>query len=123
MTSESTPRGWFKATKSGGNGGQCVQVNMDTLSIDDTIRLRDSKNPDVAPFEYSRAEWTALLDGVLTGRCPGADTTCLETEDIVLLYRVGRQVAPFRFTRGEWEAFSDGVSKGEFAVMGELDLV
>jgi hypothetical protein len=52
---------WKKASKSGSNGGQCVEV----ARLDDaTIGVRDSKNPDGPVLRFTRAEWDAFLDGV-----------------------------------------------------------
>lgn len=54
-----------KATKSG-NGNDCVEVST-TFAEEDVILLRDSKNPDVAPFRFNRREWDAFLDGAGKG--------------------------------------------------------
>ena len=52
---------WKKSSRSGGNGGQCVEV----ARLDDgTIGVRDSKNPGGAVLRFTRAEWEAFLDGV-----------------------------------------------------------
>jgi len=52
---------WIKSSKSGTNGGNCVEV----ARLDDgTIGVRDSKNPDEAVLRFTRAEWEAFLDGV-----------------------------------------------------------
>ena len=52
---------WKKASKSGTNGGQCVEV----ARLDDgRIGVRDSKNPGGAVLRFTRAEWEAFLDGV-----------------------------------------------------------
>jgi hypothetical protein len=53
---------WRKATKSGQNG-QCVEVARD----DDTIKVRDSKNPNGPVLSFTRAEWEAFLDGASKG--------------------------------------------------------
>jgi hypothetical protein len=50
-----------KASRSGGNGGQCVEVaRIDT----DTVAVRDSKDPDGPVLRFRQAEWEAFLDGV-----------------------------------------------------------
>ena len=55
---------WKKASKSGTNGGQCVEV----ARLDDgTIGVRDSKNPNGPHLTFNRANWTAFVDGVKTG--------------------------------------------------------
>jgi len=52
---------WIKSSKSGTNGGNCVEV----ARLDDgRIGVRDSKNPDGAVLRFTRAEWEAFLDGV-----------------------------------------------------------
>jgi len=53
---------WRKATKSGSNGGQCVEV----ARLDDgTIGVRYSKNPNGPVLRFSQAEWEAFLDGMV----------------------------------------------------------
>jgi Domain of unknown function (DUF397) len=52
---------WKKASKSGSNGGQCVEV----ARLDDgTVGIRDSKNPDGPVLRFTPDEWAAFLDGV-----------------------------------------------------------
>jgi len=52
---------WIKSSKSGTNGGNCVEV----ARLDDgRIGVRDSKNPGGAVLRFTRAEWEAFLDGV-----------------------------------------------------------
>lgn len=50
---------WVKATKSGGNGGDCVEMRRNG----DRIEVRDSKNPQGAVLSFTRAEFDAWLDG------------------------------------------------------------
>lgn len=57
---------WFKSNRSGSNGN-CVEITTDRLASHGVVLLRDSKNPDVAPFAFTRAEWTAFLGGVQDG--------------------------------------------------------
>jgi Domain of unknown function (DUF397) len=59
--STSTP--WIKATRSAGNGGECVEVRR----VDETIQLRDSKDPDGPVLSFTGAEWDAFLDGARNG--------------------------------------------------------
>lgn len=49
---------WIKASRSAGMGA-CVEL----ARAGDLIALRDSKNPDVAPFYFARTEIEAFLDG------------------------------------------------------------
>ena len=52
---------WIKSSKSGTNGGNCVEVaRLD----DETIGVRDSKNPNGPVLRFSQAEWDAFLDGM-----------------------------------------------------------
>ncbi len=54
----STP--WVKATRSGGNGGSCVEVRRH----DGMIEVRDTKDNGTGPMlRFTSAEWDAFLDG------------------------------------------------------------
>jgi hypothetical protein len=48
---------------SGCGGGHCVECAGDGTDV----LVRDSKHPEVAPFRFTRDEWTAFLDGVQRG--------------------------------------------------------
>ncbi len=50
---------WIKAKKSGGSGGNCVEMRRSG----DTIQVRDSKNPDGPVLSFTRDEIDAWLDG------------------------------------------------------------
>lgn len=51
---------WIKASKSGGNGGQCVEVR----SHNDMIEVRNSKDDGNGPvLRFTPAEFDAFLDG------------------------------------------------------------
>ncbi len=54
---------WRKSSRSGGNGGQCVEVRMH----DGAIKLRDSKDRTGPVLTFTPAEWRAFLDGVHSG--------------------------------------------------------
>ena len=73
---------WSKATASSPDGPNCVEVgvykkaeasgpNGNCIEIAGAeqggVLLRDSKNPDAAPFWFSPGEWTAFLDGARKG--------------------------------------------------------
>ncbi|SDT79853.1 DUF397 domain-containing protein [Actinoplanes derwentensis] len=55
---------WRKSTRSGGNGGDCVEVAGNLPGV---VALRDSKDPGGATLIFDRAEWTAFLAGVRAG--------------------------------------------------------
>lgn len=56
---------WFKSQRSG--NGNCVEVSTTLLPTQDVVLLRDSKNPDSAPFRFTRAEWKAFIGGARDG--------------------------------------------------------
>ncbi len=55
---------WRKSTKSGDNGGACVEVAGNLPGI---IAVRDSKNPDGPALIFTPGEWRAFVDGVRGG--------------------------------------------------------
>ena len=55
---------WHKSTRSGGNGGDCVEV---ALNLPGIVAVRDTKNRDGATLIFTRAEWAAFLSGVRDG--------------------------------------------------------
>jgi hypothetical protein len=55
---------WHKSTRSGGNGGDCVEVAANLPGI---VAVRDSKDRDGGTLVFTPSEWTAFLDGVRKG--------------------------------------------------------
>jgi hypothetical protein len=55
---------WHKSTRSGGNGGDCVEVAGNLAGI---VAIRDTKDPGGAILVFTRAEWSSFLDGVRAG--------------------------------------------------------
>ena len=55
---------WRKSTRSGGQGGQCVE----TANLPNGGRaVRDSKNPNGPALHFTAAEWAAFIEGVQAG--------------------------------------------------------
>ncbi len=55
---------WHKSTRSGGNGGDCVEVAVNLPGI---VAVRDSKDRAGAALVFSHDEWVAFLGGVRAG--------------------------------------------------------
>ena len=54
---------WKKSSRSAGNQGECVEVRRD----EETIQVRDSKDPNGPILTFTVAEWEAFLDGATKG--------------------------------------------------------
>ncbi|WP_341720881.1 DUF397 domain-containing protein [Micromonospora sp. FIMYZ51] len=59
---ELTGARWRKSTKSGGNGGNCVEV-ADNLS--DVVAVRDSKDPAGPVLTFGPVAWRAFLTRIV----------------------------------------------------------
>ncbi len=57
------PQEWKKSSKSGGNGGQCVEVR----SRDEAIQVRDSKDPEGPILRFTTREWEAFIGSAKAG--------------------------------------------------------
>ena len=56
---------WVKSSRSGNNGGQCVEVRIGAA----VVEVRDSKAGGTGPvLRLPRAQFTAFLDDVRRGR-------------------------------------------------------
>ncbi|MEU7749649.1 DUF397 domain-containing protein [Nonomuraea sp. NPDC049158] len=55
---------WRKATKSGANGGDCIEV---APLGGGRVALRDTERPDLAPYVVSGSVWAAFMDGAKNG--------------------------------------------------------
>jgi Domain of unknown function (DUF397) len=62
VVDQAPPLHWIKASRSYGNG-ECVELAADG----EMIALRDSKNPAVPYFRFTRSEMAAFLDGARRG--------------------------------------------------------
>jgi len=55
---------WRKSSRSGGNGGQCVEV---ADNLPEMIAVRDSKNPDGPKLLFTPTQWKSFVSGVKSG--------------------------------------------------------
>lgn len=56
-------REWKKSTRSGTNGGSCVEVRQ----RDGAIQVRDSKDPAGPILRFTAKEWDAFVNGTKDG--------------------------------------------------------
>jgi hypothetical protein len=54
---------WRKSSRSGGQGGACVEV----ANLGDAVAIRDSKNPDGPGLAFSRREMAEFAARVKSG--------------------------------------------------------
>ena len=54
---------WKKSSRSGGNGGSCVEVRRH----DGTIQVRDTKDREGPILTFTRREWEAFIGGAKDG--------------------------------------------------------
>jgi hypothetical protein len=55
---------WHKSIRSGGNGGDCVEV---AVNLPGVVAVRDTKDRDGVALVFTHAEWTAFIGGVRDG--------------------------------------------------------
>jgi hypothetical protein len=55
---------WRKASRSGNNGGNCVEVARNLPGI---VAVRDSKDPHGPKLAFTPDEWRAFTAGVTAG--------------------------------------------------------
>ncbi|MBT2213445.1 DUF397 domain-containing protein [Actinomadura sp. NEAU-AAG7] len=55
---------WRKSSYTGANGGDCVEL----ADFDQSIAVRDSKDPDGPKLTIARRDWAAVLKDVKRGR-------------------------------------------------------
>ncbi|WP_030440022.1 DUF397 domain-containing protein [Actinoplanes subtropicus] len=55
---------WHKSARSGGNGGDCVEV---AVNLPGVVAVRDSKDRDGATLTFAPGAWRAFLAGVRDG--------------------------------------------------------
>jgi hypothetical protein len=56
---------WRKSSRSGNNGGDCVEV---ARRLPGTVAVRDSKNVDGPKLIFSPADWRAFTASMKAGR-------------------------------------------------------
>ena len=54
---------WRKASRSGHEGGNCVEV----AGVSQVIAVRDSKDPDGPKLAFTSAEWRAFAHRIMSG--------------------------------------------------------
>ncbi len=54
---------WHKSSRSGGTGGNCVEV----AHLDTAVAVRDSKAPDNGTLVFNRSEWATFLNAAKNG--------------------------------------------------------
>ncbi|MEO3808331.1 DUF397 domain-containing protein [Sphaerisporangium sp. B11E5] len=55
---------WRKSSRSGNNGGECVEV---AGNLPHRVAVRDSKNTDGPSLVFTPAEWSAFVNSVKDG--------------------------------------------------------
>ena len=55
---------WHKSTRSGGNGGECVEV---AVNLPDVVAVRDSKDRDGGTLTFTPGDWRDFVAGVRDG--------------------------------------------------------
>ncbi|MDW5323805.1 DUF397 domain-containing protein [Plantactinospora sp. KLBMP9567] len=70
MVSDLTGARWRKSTRSGSNGGDCVEVADNLPGV---VAVRDSKDPAGPVLTFGRERWRRFLAGTRAGRRPSHD--------------------------------------------------
>ncbi|WP_329428983.1 DUF397 domain-containing protein [Streptosporangium sp. NBC_01495] len=55
---------WRKSSRSGPNGGQCVEV---AANVPGVVAVRDSKNPDGSKLLFTPGQWSSFIGGIKSG--------------------------------------------------------
>lgn len=64
MTPDMSRALWRKSTRSGQNGGNCVEV----ADLDTVIAVRDSKRPEGGALAFSPDAWTSFIVATKNGQ-------------------------------------------------------
>jgi hypothetical protein len=54
---------WHRSSRSGENGGNCVEVR----ALESGVAVRDSKFPELGALIFSKQEWVEFVDATKTG--------------------------------------------------------
>ncbi|WP_405166530.1 DUF397 domain-containing protein [Nocardia sp. NBC_01499] len=113
---------WRTSSRSGTNGGQCVEIAFDAEAR--LVLMRDSKfrripqdfRVDEPVIEIPEADWSAFLAAVTstTVRTPRQTPAIVPRSSGEVAVR-GADGTTLTFTAEEWSAFVEGVLDGEFA--------
>jgi hypothetical protein len=55
---------WRKSTRSGGDGGNCVEV---ATNLEDVVAVRDTKDRTAGTLLFAPAEWAMFIEDVKDG--------------------------------------------------------
>ncbi|MEU8378411.1 DUF397 domain-containing protein [Streptosporangium sp. NPDC048865] len=55
---------WQKSSRSGDNGGQCIEV---TANLPGVVAVRDSKDPDGSKLLFTPGQWRSFVGGIKSG--------------------------------------------------------
>lgn len=55
---------WRKSSRSGANGGDCVEV----AAVQRAVAVRDSKDPHGPKLGFTHTQWSAFVETVKRGR-------------------------------------------------------
>ncbi|MEU8206583.1 DUF397 domain-containing protein [Streptosporangium sp. NPDC049046] len=64
LTAELETAVWRKATRSTGNGGDCIEIAPLSRGH---VAIRDTEAPDQAPYVVRSEVWAAFIDGAKKG--------------------------------------------------------
>ncbi|WP_037969496.1 DUF397 domain-containing protein [Streptosporangium amethystogenes] len=64
LTAELNTAAWRKASRSGTNGGDCIEVAPLSQG---RVAIRDTEAPDQAPYVVRGEVWAAFVDGAKKG--------------------------------------------------------
>lgn len=56
---------WRKSSRSGGSGGQCVEV---AANLPGVVAVRDSKDPNGPKLLFTPTQWNAFTKSIKTGK-------------------------------------------------------